>query len=249
MSASNSKADAVWTPTGTYNPKTEQRAQRGQLVLKDYNTEQLFDYAATAGFVPAGSKKEVVVPAFQQMLAAAKSLIETTGNARVVLAQWISVYPALQKAMLVDGNLPDTAAIQMRCRVLKTLKVGIDDFHLVKEGDDGASIPKLDFVLSDAAGVVRGEIKKGSPINANGRNFGTVAADVKIRFAWTPDGASEPSHVDLTPSTINENLLKAAWSSAMNDIPVGAEVTVTVIRTIDGVEYTSNEKVVKVLAA
>ena len=249
MATNSSKPDSPWTPTGTYNPSTQERAQRARLVLKDYDTAQLYDYAVTAGFVPSGSKKEVVVPAFQQMLAAAKSLIETTGNARVKLSNWITVYPALKDAMLVDGDLPADAGLQMRCKVLSDLKVSKANFHLVKEGDDGSVYPRISSILSDAAGVVIGQIKKGSPINVNGKNFGDVQADVKVRFQWLPDGASEPSVVELTPSTINDNLAKCAWSSAMNDIPVGAEVTVTVARTIDGQEYVSTEKKVTVLAA
>ena len=68
------------------NPKTGELSERAAVVNKEYDSSALFDYASNSGFVPAGSKKEVIVPGFGQMMAAAKSLIETTGDAKVVFA-------------------------------------------------------------------------------------------------------------------------------------------------------------------
>ena len=222
------------------NPKTGEYGQRAAVVNKEYDSSSLFDYAANSGFVPAGSKKEVIVPGFSQMMAAAKSLIETTGDARVLFADWLTVAVATKDAALKDGAIPETAKLVTTIRVHKGLKIDPTQFHLKLEGYDDTLAPKIDFLISAAAGAERSKLVRGQAIMINGRNFGEDDTALAVSFGW---GEGEDAHsIAARISSCGENLIALTWPQEFNDLPAGTKVTATVKRTIDGRDYTSKPK-------
>ena len=222
------------------NPKTGEFSERAAVVNKEYDSSALFDFAANSGFVPAGSKKEVIVPGFSQMMAAAKSLIETTGDAKVVFADWLTIAVGVKKATLEDGAIPDSARLVTSLRVHKDLKLDPAKFHLVLEGYDEALMPKVDFLISAAAGATRSKLVRGQAIMVNGRSFGEDDTALAVTFGWT-EGETEHT-VTARIASCGENLIAVAWPQEFTDLPAGTKVTATVKRTVDDRDYTSNPK-------
>ena len=222
------------------NPKTGDISERAAVVNKEYDSSALFDFAANSGFVPAGSKKEVIVPGFSQMMAAAKSLIETTGDAKVVFADWLTIAVGVKKATLEDGAIPDSAKLVTSLRVHKDLRIDPAKFRLVLEGYDDALAPKVDFLISAAAGAVRSRLVRGQAIMINGRSFGEDDTALAVSFSW---GEGEDAHtIAARISSCGENLIALTWPQEFNDLPTGTKVTATVKRTIDERDYTSKPK-------
>ena len=60
-----SKATIEYKGITGRNPHTQETIQRGSLLLKNYTTDELYDFGANSGFFAAGSKKEVVVASFE----------------------------------------------------------------------------------------------------------------------------------------------------------------------------------------
>lgn len=219
------------------NPKTGQFAERAVISTKECGSNELYDFAAANGYLPAGSKKEVIVPAYSGLMAAAKALIETTGNSRVVLSDWLAVSPTLRNATLEAGNIPATARLVTALRVHSELKLDPAKFNLVLDGYDESLVPRMDYLISDATGADRGRLVKDAPIIISGRNFGETAADAVVKFVWN-DG----SETTGTLVTCADTLVKIAAVSEFAPLESGTEITVTVTRTVDGTNYTSTEK-------
>ena len=222
------------------NPKTGDFGQRAAVVLKDYRSNELYDFAAANGYLPAGSKKEVIVPAFSGLMAAAKALIETTGNSRVVLSDWLAVSPTLRNATLEAGNIPATARLVTALRVHSELRLDPTKFNLVLEGYDDALVPKVDFLISAAAGAARSKLVRGQAIMVNGRSFGEDDDALAVTFSWT-EGAEEHT-VTARIASCGENLIAIAWPQEFTDLPAGTEVTAVVKRTVDERDYLSKPK-------
>ena len=219
------------------NPKTGELSERAAVVNKEYDSSALFDYASNSGFVPAGSKKEVIVPGFGQMMAAAKSLIETTGDAKVVFADWLTIAVGVKKATLENGAIPDSAKLVTSLRVHKDLKIDPARFNLVLEGYDESLVPRIEFAISDVTGADRGRLVKDAAIMLAGRGFGEELEGAVVRFVWN-DG----SETTGTLVTCSDSLVKVAAVPEFADLDSGTEITITVTHTVDGTGYTSAEK-------
>ncbi len=223
------------------NPKTGDYGQRAAVVLKDYRSNELYDFAAANGYLPAGSKKEVIVPAYSGLMAAAKALIETTGNSRVVLSDWLAVSPTLRNATLEAGNIPATARLVTSLRVHSELKLDPAKFNLVLDGYDESLVPRMDYLISDSTGADRGRLVKDAPIIISGRGFGEELAGAVVKFVWN-DG----SETTGTLVTCADTLVKVAAVPEFDPLESGTEIKVTVSRTVDGTTYTSVEKTVEI---
>ena len=219
------------------NPKTGELSERAAVVNKEYDSSALFDYASNSGFVPAGSKKEVIVPGFGQMMAAAKSLIETTGDAKVVFADWLTIAVGVKKATLENGAIPDSAKLVTSLRVHKDLKIDPARFNLVLEGYDESLVPRIEFAISDVTGADRGRLVKDAAIMLAGRGFGEELEGAVVKFVWN-DG----SETTGTLVTCSDSLVKVAAVPEFADLDSGTEITITVTHTVDGTGYTSAEK-------
>ena len=219
------------------NPKTGQFAERAVISTKECGSNDLYDFAAANGYLPSGSKKEVVVPAFAGLMAAAKALIETTGNSRVVLSDWLAVSPTLRNAALEAGRIPATARLVTALRVHSELRLDPAKFNLVLEGYDGSLVPTIGSMISDATGAERGRLVKDAPIIVSGRNFGETVEDASVRFVWN-DGTETAG----TVVTCADTLVKVAAVPEFAQLESGTEIKVAVTRTVDGASYTSAEK-------
>ena len=222
------------------NPRTSAYDQRAVIMTKEYKTGDLYDFAAKNGYLSSGVKKEVAVPAFAGLMAAAKGLIETTGNARVVLADWLAISPSLKNATLDGGAIPDSAKIVTSLRVHSELRLDPAKFSLVLEGYDETLVPKVDFLISAAAGAARSKLVRGQAIMVNGRSFGEDDDALAVTFSWT-EGAEEHT-VTARIASCGENLIAIAWPQEFTDLPAGTEVTAVVKRTVDERDYLSKPK-------
>ena len=91
--------------------------------------------------------------------------------------------------------------------------------------DTGAK-PRIDFLISDVAGAVRGELKKNAVIAVNGTNL-TMRAGDTAQIAWTEgEGEEAEEHtLSVTPTTNGENLLKFAWPEVLSELDAGTPIT------------------------
>jgi len=223
------------------NPKTGQFAERAVISTKECGSNDLYDFAAANGYLPSGSKKEVVVPAFAGLMAAAKALIETTGNSRVVLSDWLAVSPTLRNATLEAGNIPASARLVTALRVHSELRLDPAKFNLVLDGYDESMVPKMEHIISDATGADRGRLVKDAPIIISGRGFGETAAEAVVKFVWN-DGTETTG----TVATCADTLVKVAAVPEFATLESGTKIAVTVSRTVDGTTYTSAGKSVQI---
>ena len=223
------------------NPKTGTYAQRAAVVTKEYSSNDLYDFAATNGYLPAGSKKEVIMPAYAGIMAAAKALIETTGNSRVVLSDWLAVSPSLRNATLESGNIPAKARLVTALRVHSELKLDQDKFNLVLDGYDETLVPRIADVISRQTGAERGKLVKNVAIALMGRGFGETTDGVTVVFAFT-DGTEITGEIVTCADTYAE----ITFPEAMDALASGTKIDVTATRTINGIAYVSQEKQVEI---
>ena len=223
------------------NPKTGEYGQRAVISTKECGSNDLYDFAAANGYLPSGSKKEVVVPAFAGLMAAAKALIETTGNARVVLSDWLAVSPALKNATLEAGNIPASARLVTALRVHSELRLDPAKFNLVLEGYDEALVPRIADVISRQTGADKGRLVKDAPIALMGHGFGDTVDGATVKFVFE-DGTEIEGSITSCADTYAE----VAWPAELERLESGTKIAITATRVIDGVTYTSKEKEVVV---
>ncbi len=219
------------------NPKTGQFAERAVISTKECRSDNLYDFAAANGYLPSGSKKEVIVPAFAGLMAAAKALIETTGNSRVILSDWLAVSPTLRNATLEAGNIPVTARLVTALRVHSELRLDPTKFNLVLDGYDESLVPRIEFAISDVTGADRGKLVKDAAIMLAGRGFGEELEGAVVKFAW-----NNGSETTGTLVTCSDSLVKVAAVPEFAGLESGTEITITVTHTVEGTGYTSTEK-------
>ena len=117
-----------------------------------------------------------------------------------------------------------------------------NDFSFTNIADD--KTPNVEFLISASTGAVRGKLIKGQAILVNGSTFGDDAEHVSAKFVF-----DEGTEIVGTVMSCGENLITVAWPSAMSDVPDGTEVTLTVTRTEDDMEYVSMPKTATVISA
>ena len=99
------------------------------------------------------------------------------------------------------------------------LRLRTEDFswHLV-----GAEAgPRIDFVLTNDSGAVRGRVERGKPIAVNG----SALAGATGMFAWKVGESDRAAAASVTAN--GENLLVIDWPDELDDAPSGTEVSLT----------------------
>ena len=219
------------------NPKTGQFAERAVISTKECGSNDLYDFAAANGYLPSGSKKEVVVPAFAGLMAAAKALIETTGNSRVVLSDWLAVSPTLRNATLEAGTIPPSARLVTALRVHSELRLDPAKFNLVLEGYDESLVPRIADVISRQTGADKGRLVKDAAIALMGHGFGDTLDGASVKFVF-----GDGTEVEGSITSCADTYAEVAWPAALDALESGTKIAITATRVIDGVTYTSKEK-------
>ncbi len=131
-----------------------------------------------------------------------------------------------------DAQIGPDNQINVRLYKGNGFKLRTEDFawHLV----GSENFPRVDFVLANDEGAVRGEIRRHSSIAINGDNL----AEATCALSWK-DG-EEVRTAAATISARGANLLVIDWPAEFSGIADGTEVTFTVAKTADGKEYAVN---------
>lgn len=140
------------------------------------------------------------------------------------MGEWFRVQGELRGRLDEDASLDMSKnEYHMNLTALKDWKVPADTFEWENVTDTGAK-PRIDFILSDIAGAVRGQIKKGQVIAVNGTNL-TMGAGDTATIAWMEE---ETEHtLTVTPTTNGENLLKFSWPEVLSELDADTPVTLT----------------------
>ena len=141
-----------------------------------------------------------------------------------------------------DGRI--TAANSINIRLVKGVKwaLAANDFSFTNVADD--KTPVVEFLISAATGAVRGRLIKDQAILVNGSTFGDDAEHVSAKFVF-----NEGTEVVGTISSCGENLITVAFPEGLSGVADGTEVAVTVTKSVDGREYTSNTKTATIVSA
>ena len=141
-----------------------------------------------------------------------------------------------------DGRI--TAANSINIRLVKGVKwaLAANDFSFTNVADD--KTPIVEFLISAATGAVRGRLIKDQAILVNGSTFGDDAEHVSAKFVF-----NEGTEVVGTISSCGENLITVAFPEGLSGVADGTEVAVTVTKSVDGREYTSNTKTATIVSA
>ena len=126
--------------------------------------------------------------------------------------------------MNADGRI--TGANSINIRLVKGAKwaLATNDFSFTNIADD--KTPNVEFLISACTGAVRGKLVKEQTILVNGSTFGDDAAHVSAKFVFE-DGTE-------------------VVGSVTKD---GTEVSLTVTRVEDGMEYVSMPKTATIVSA
>ena len=152
--------------------------------------------------------------------------------------------------LYLDGTVAGTAAqltsdnhVNVRITQGSDFRVNLGDFTWTNTANDRSA--GVDYVMS-ATGK-RGEIAKNNPFDIEGRNFGTVRSAIKVVLAWTE--GDEAKTAEATVTGVGENRVSCGFPQALAQTAVGTEINVTVVKTVDGVEYGSTCRQKTILAA
>ena len=141
--------------------------------------------------------------------------------------------------LYLDGSSPSSDAMigpgnGVNIRLVKgtLFKLRTEDFswHLV----GSENFPRVDFVLANDEGAVRGEIRRHSSIAINGDNLAEATCTLSWKFG------EEVRTAAATISARGANLLVIDCPAEFSGIADGTEVTFTVAKTADGKEYAVN---------
>ena len=138
------------------------------------------------------------------------------------------------KSARVTGN--DKVKLNVRLAQGTAFRVSKDDYSWTSVND--ANAPYIDDIMS-ATGT-KGEIAKNNPFDIIGRNFGTARSAIQVEAKYTVDGVEETASCTVTG--VGENQVSCGFPQQMATLAVGTELRITVTKTVDGVEYTSNAK-------
>lgn len=144
------------------------------------------------------------------------------------------------KSARVAGN--DKVKLNVRLAQGTAFRVSKDDYSWTSVND--ANAPYIDDVIG-ATGT-RGQFEKNCPLDIIGRNFGTARSAIQAEAKYTVDGVEETAA--LTVTDVGEGRVSCGFPQQMAQVPVGTEVKLIVIKTVDGVEYSSNAKKCKLAA-
>ena len=144
------------------------------------------------------------------------------------------------KTARVAGN--DKVKLNVRLAQGTAFRVSKDDYSWTSVND--ANAPSIDDIMS-ATGT-RGEVAKNNPFDIEGSNFGTVRSAITAEAKYTADGVEET--VAFTVTGVGNNRVSCGFPQQLAQVAVGTELKITVTKTVDGVEYTSNAKKCKLAA-
>ena len=129
-----------------------------------------------------------------------------------------------------DGTLSAENEVRVNAIPLdESKRVSLADFSWTNTKESGDA-PHIEFVMSDAAGAVRGELRRGQPVSVNGTHL-ALGGGGRAVFAWAGEGG-EAASAEATVLSDGESLVKLDWPDALDDAAAGTEVSVTL--TIPG---------------
>ena len=159
----------------------------------------------------------------------------------VQFGQFFYGRPYLSGIVDANGRLTGDNKINVRLCKGAEFKLALDDFSFTFDGAGDAV--KVDFLLSDADGAVRGELVENAPLKLNGRNLYAAGDTDRVLFAEV-GGAAEVEVAAFTAQ--GADLLAFAWPSGL---AVGKSYRVMVERTdVNGVTRTGGGRTVTVVA-
>ena len=159
----------------------------------------------------------------------------------VQFGQFFYGRPYLSGKVDANGRLTGDNKINVRLYKGAEFKLALDDFSFTFDGAGDAV--KVDFLLSDADGAVRGELVENAPVKLNGRNLYAAGDTDRVVFAEV-GGAAEVEVAAFTAQ--GADLLAFAWPSGL---AVGKSYRVMVERTdVNGVTRTGGGRTVAVVA-
>ena len=159
----------------------------------------------------------------------------------VQFGQFFYGRPYLSGKVDANGRLTGDNKINVRLYKGAEFKLALEDFSFTFDGAGDAV--KVDFLLSDADGAVRGELVENAPVKLNGRNLYAAGDTDRVVFAEV-GGAAEVEAAAFTAQ--GADLLAFAWPSGL---AVGKSYRVMVERTdVNGVTRTGGGKTVTVVA-
>ena len=138
------------------------------------------------------------------------------------------------KSARVTGN--DKVKLNVRLAQGTAFRVSKDDYSWTSVND--ANAPFIEDIMS-ATGT-KGEIAKNNPFQIIGRNFGTVRSAIQVEAKYTVDGVEETAACTVTG--VGDNQVACGFPQQLAQVAVGTEIKLVVIKTVDGVEYSSNAK-------
>ena len=141
-----------------------------------------------------------------------------------------------------DGRITSDNSINIRLVKGAKWALATNDFSFTNIADD--KTPNVEFLISACTGAVRGKLVKEQAILVNGSTFGDDAEHVSAKFVFE-DGTEVVGSV----TSCGENLIAVAWPSAMSDVADGTEVSLTVTRVEDEMEYVSMPKTATIVSA
>ena len=159
----------------------------------------------------------------------------------VQFGQFFYGRPYLSGKVDANGRLTGDNKVNVRLYKGAEFKLALDDFSFTFDGAGDAV--KVDFLLSDADGAVRGELVENAPLKLNGRNLYAAGDTDRVVFAEV-GGAAEVEVAAFTAQ--GADLLAFAWPSGL---AVGKSYRVMVERTdVNGVTRTGGGRTVTVVA-
>lgn len=149
--------------------------------------------------------------------------------------------------LFLDGTVQDAGAglteqnkVNIRLMPGPDFKIGRDAFSWSNVANDKAAT--IEYIIG--ANDVRDEILRGGAISVEGSGFGNTAEGVTVTFTFEGGEA-----VAGAVSHVGPNRVEVAWPSALADVPAGTEISCTVVKTVDGVDYPSNAKSATLVSA
>ena len=151
--------------------------------------------------------------------------------------------------LYLDGTVTGTAAqltsdnhVNVRITQGNDFRVSLGDFTWTNTANDKSA--SVDYVMSSTG--TRGEIAKNNPFDIEGRNFGTVRSAIKVMLGWTE--GDEAKSAEATVTGVGENRVSCGFPQAMAQVAVGTAIEVTVVKTVDDVEYSASCRQTTILA-
>lgn len=198
------------------NPRTGETLLRPVITAREsYDLDQVVAYALNAGYVRGQ---------FHDMRGALNGLIEAVQQ---LGREGKSV--CLNNRMRIHGELTGTVGESRQLTSANELRVSITALTDLK-GDVGA----FSWQNVDESAAKSGEVKRSAPILVTGRNLAYSAAiGDSVTVGWTQDG--EATSVTVMPTESDYAHMRLAWPAALDEVPAGTEVTLT-LKLHGGVE-------------